>query len=184
MIKMNFKNKAIFWDRDGIINQITVKNGKSLSPRKFSKFKVYPFIHDLLSEIEKMGYINLIFTNQPDISRGLMEPEELNLMHNFLLNNYPISKIYSCPHSNEDNCLCRKPLPGMIFSGIKDFSLDTQKCYVVGDRITDIIAGSLGGIDNLYLLKKSYSLGCYDYVKLPKYHDISDVRELITILGK
>ena len=63
----------------------------------------------MLSEIEKMGYINLIFTNQPDISRGLMEPEELNLMHNFLLNNYPISKIYSCPHSNEDNCLCQNP---------------------------------------------------------------------------
>ena len=176
--------KAIFWDRDGIINQITIKGGKSMSPRKFSDFKVFPFIHDLLSEIKKLGYLNLIFTNQPDISRGLMEAEELNLMHNFLLNNYPISKIYFCPHSNEDNCSCRKPLPGMIYSGIKDFSLDTQNCYVVGDRITDIIAGNSGGINNLYLLKKSYSFNCYINKNLPIYNVISDVRELITILRK
>ena len=177
-------SKAIFWDRDGIINQINVKNGKSLSPRKFSNFKVFPFVHDLLTEIKKLGYLNLIFTNQPDISRGLMKPEELNFMHKFLLDNYPISKIYFCPHSNEDNCLCRKPLPGMIFSGIKDFSLDTQKCFVVGDRITDIIAGDSGGIKNLYLLKKSYSLTCYGYNKLLNYQVISDIRELLTILRK
>ena len=177
-------SKAIFWDRDGIINQINVKNGKSLSPRKFSNFKVFPFVYELLTEIKKLGYLNLIFTNQPDISRGLMELEELNLMHNFLLDNYPISKIYVCPHSNEDNCLCRKPLPGMIYSGIKDFSLDTQKCFVVGDRISDIIAGDAGGIKNLYLLKKSYSLTSYAYNQELSYNLISDIRELLTILRK
>ena len=133
--------KAIFWDRDGIINQITIKGGKSMSPRKFSDFKVFPFINDLLSEINKLGYLNLIFTNQHDISRGLMEAEELNLMHNLLLNNYPISKIYFCPHSNEDNCSCRKPKIALFEKANKKYNIDKTKSYMIGDRYSDIRAG-------------------------------------------
>ena len=108
------QNKAIFWDLDGIINKINVKNGKSLSPRKFHDFKVFPFIKNLLSETKSLGYLNIIFTNQPDISRLLMDPKELELMHEFLENNFEITKIYSCPHSDEDYCDCRKPSPGFF----------------------------------------------------------------------
>ena len=67
------ENKAIFWDRDGIINEIEVKDGKSLSPRKFKDFKVFPFVKEVLSMTKKLGYMNFIFTNQPDISRALMD---------------------------------------------------------------------------------------------------------------
>jgi len=77
---MDLQNKAIFWDRDGIINSIEVNKGKSLSPRKFSDFKVFPFVKELLIETKKLGYLNIIFTNQPDISRLLMPKKELNLM--------------------------------------------------------------------------------------------------------
>lgn len=181
---MVIKNKAIFWDRDGIINQIEVKNGKSLSPRNFSDFKVFPFIKDLLKSFQKKGYLNLIFTNQPDISRLLMDQKELELMHEFLMNNYPISKIYYCPHSEEDKCFCRKPLPGMILNGIKDFSLEVNECLIVGDRITDIISGHLAGIKKLYLLKRSYSLSCYSDRDLPKYSTISDLKEILSIFGE
>ena len=153
-------NRAVFWDRDGIINQIEVKEGKSLSPRKFSDFKVFSFIKDLLIEVKSLGFLNIIFTNQPDISRSLMDPKELQLMHEFLENNYPIEKIYCCPHSNEDNCNCRKPLPGMLISAIKDFCLNNEQCYVIGDRINDVISGDLASIKNLYLLEKSYSYNC------------------------
>ena len=160
---MDLQNKAIFWDRDGIINEIEVDNGKSLSPRK-------------------LGYLNIIFTNQPDISRLLMAKKDLDLMNQFLLNNYPIEKIYFCPHSNEDNCDCRKPLPGMVNQGIKEFSLDPSKCFVIGDRITDIISGNLAGIKNLFLLKKCYSLNCYSGNCIPDYKNISDIREIPSIL--
>ena len=69
--------KAIFWDRDGIINKIEVKDGKSLSPRKFEDFKIYPFIEGIFQECRNKDYLNIIFTNQPDISRNLMDPKEL-----------------------------------------------------------------------------------------------------------
>ena len=179
---MAYKNKAIFWDRDGIINEIEVKEGKSLSPRRFKDFKVFPFIKDLLEETYKLGYLNLIFTNQPDISRLLMDKNELNKMHKFLMKNFTINKIYFCPHSDEDNCKCRKPLPGMILKGMKDFSLDLNKSIVIGDRITDIISGQLAGIKNLFLLKKNYSLNCYSVKDFPKYKTISDLREVPFIL--
>ena len=178
---MNYR-KAVFWDRDGIINQIEVKEGKSLSPRRFSDFKVFSFIKDLLIEVKSLGFLNIIFTNQPDISRSLMDPKELELMHDFLENNYQIAKIYCCPHSNEDNCNCRKPLPGMLISAIEDFSLNHKQCYVVGDRITDIIAGDLASIKNLYLLEESYSYNCYNHKKLPDFKTISSVKEIPNII--
>ena len=178
-------NKAIFWDRDGIINKITVKKNKSFSPRTFSEFHVFPFIKDLFIETKSLGYLNIVFTNQPDISRLLMNPNELELMNNFLERNYEIKKIYFCPHSNEDKCLCRKPLPGMILSGIKDFNLDYEKCYVVGDRITDIIAGGLARVNNLYLLDKNYSYNCYyDEKKIPAFKVISSVKEIPDIIRR
>ena len=175
-------NKAVFWDRDGIINQIEVKEGKSLSPRKFSDFKVFSFIKNLIIEVKSLGFINIIFTNQPDISRLLMDPKELRLMHEFLENTYQIAKIYCCPHSNEDNCSCRKPLPGMLISAIKDFSLNHKKCYVIGDRINDIIAGDLANIKNLYLLEKSYSYNGCSKKQLPYFKTISSVKEIPNII--
>ena len=175
-------NRAVFWDRDGIINQIEVKEGKSLSPRKFSDFKVFSFIKDLLIEVKSLGFINIIFTNQPDISRLLMDPKELQLMHDFLENNYQIAKIYCCPHSNEDNCKCRKPLPGMLISAIKDFCLNREKCYVIGDRINDVIAGDLANIKNLYLLEKSYSYNGSVKKELPDFKVISSVEEIPNII--
>ena len=103
-------------------------------------------------------------------------------MHEFLMHNFNINIIYFCPHSNEDNCNCRKPLPGMILKCIKDFSLDLNKSIVIGDRITDIISGQLAGIKNLYLLKKDYSLNCYSEKDFPKYKTISDLRDIPNIL--
>ncbi len=178
---MNYK-RAVFWDRDGIINQIEVKGGKSLSPRKFSDFKVFSYIKKLLIEVKSLGFLNIIFTNQPDISRLLMDPKELRLMHEFLRNNYQIAKIYCCPHSDEDNCNCRKPLPGMLISAIKDFSLNREQCYVIGDRINDIIAGDLASIKNLYLLKKSYSYNGCTKKQLPDFKTISSVKEIPEII--
>lgn len=172
------KRKAVFWDRDGIINQIKVENGVSLSPRKFKDFKVFPFIKDLLFDIKDLGYINIIFTNQPDISRLLMDKKELGLMNEFLLNNFPIEKIYCCPHSDEDNCHCRKPLPGMVKAGIKEFSLNKIESVVIGDRITDLIAGYKAGIKNLFLYERSYSLNCYSKLTNIKYTSISDLKDL------
>ena len=87
------ENKAIFWDRDGIINEIEVKDGKSLSPRKFKDFKVFPFVKEVLSKTKKIGYLNFIFTNQPDISRALMDKKELNFMHDLLMKNYQFKNI-------------------------------------------------------------------------------------------
>ena len=180
---MSFK-KAVFWDRDGIINNIKVKNGKSLSPRKFSEFKVFPFIKKLFIEIQNLGFLNIVFTNQPDISRSLMDPRELDLMHDYLMKNFEIAKIYYCPHSNEDKCLCRKPLPGMLNIALEEFSLNKEECLVVGDRITDIISGSRASIHNLYLLKRSYSYKCYNGENIPKHKTVSSIQQIPEIIRK
>ena len=171
--------KAIFWDRDGIINKIEVKDGKSLSPRKFEDFKIYPFIEGIFQECRNKDYLNIIFTNQPDISRNLMDPKELELMHAFLKKKLPITDIYVCPHSDNDKCFCRKPLPGMIKLALKKHDLTPKNCIVVGDRITDVIAGFSAGIEKLFLLQKSYSYNKYSRDNLPTYKIILDLNQFI-----
>lgn len=174
--------KAIFWDRDGVINEIRVKNGVSLSPRKFSDFKIYPFIESIFDEFVKMGFLNIVFTNQPDISRKLMDLSELELMHEFLLNKVSINDIYVCPHSDKDKCNCRKPLPGMINLALEKHELIPEKCFVVGDRITDIVSGFKAGIKNLFLLERNYSFNRYPNKDLPNYESISELAQMLEII--
>ena len=172
------KSKAIFWDRDGVLNNVEVKNGKSYSPRKFANFQMFPYVKELIKECKHMDYLNIIFTNQPDISRSLMKQSELDLMNDFLLKNLLIDEIIYCPHSEEDHCLCRKPKPGMINYAFKKYNLDLRKSIVIGDRITDIISGYRAGVENLFLLKKDYSYNCYNDLDLPSYQIINDIRDL------
>ena len=175
--------KALLWDRDGVINSIEVKDGISLSPRKMENFKIFNHIKDLMLHFSQHGFLNIVITNQPDISRGLMEPSELEKMNDHLKSYLPIDKIYICPHSNKDNCNCRKPKPGMILSAFNDFNLDPLKCVVVGDRVTDIIAGYNAGIKSLFLLKRSYSFLRYSNYDLPNYKTISSLKELPILLS-
>ena len=176
--------KAIFWDRDGVINEIKVKNGVSLSPRRFSDFKIYPFIESIFDEFLRMGFLNIVFTNQPDISRKLMDLKELELMHEYLFKKVPISDIYVCPHSDHDKCSCRKPLPGMINSALEKYQLLPENCIVVGDRVTDIISGFRAGIENLFLLERSYSFNRYLKKDLPIFKRISDLTQMLEIIKK
>lgn len=145
--------KAVFFDKDGVLN---VDKGII---QNIDDFELYPFAGDVISYLRRLGFKIFIITNQPIIARGLKTERDINdSFRKFKLQlleqnkEAQIDYIYYCPHHpNADmekyrkNCDCRKPKPGMLKQAAKDYKIDLKKSYMVGDRLSDIIAGYLAG---------------------------------------
>ncbi|MDB4852912.1 HAD family hydrolase [Alphaproteobacteria bacterium] len=161
-------NKAVFLDRDGVINQAAIWGDKPYAPRRIEDFKILAGAEDAIVKIKALGYLVLVVTNQPDINNKLVNPVEVNAMHDRLAH-LPIEKIYVCPHSQNEGCLCRKPNPGMLFQARDEFNIDLSRSFMVGDRQGDMQASKSAGctsvfIDNNYGETKivNYDFICYD----------------------
>lgn len=144
-------NKAIFIDRDGVINQLVSRDGGKYSPRLVTDFQIFPSVPNAIKQIREAGYLVVVVTNQPDISRGLLKPHVLDEMHQLLRAICQVDAIYVCPHDNSDDCLCRKPLPGMLLQAATDLSIDLNNSWMIGDRATDMQAGNAVGLSNIFI---------------------------------
>ena len=143
--------KAVFFDRDGVLNIPSVLNGKPYAPRKFIDFKIYDGVKESLEKIKSAGFFIVVITNQPDIGNGLVDIKEINVMHEFLKKELPIDYIEICPHSQTSNCNCRKPKPGLIFSAVDKHKIDLSKSWLIGDRWSDIVAGVSSGLKTIFI---------------------------------
>jgi len=160
------KQKAIFWDRDGVLNHTLPQRDdgeKNVAPQKFEDFKLVKGVREVLQAVRLLGFLNIVVTNQPDITRSKMSWEELNRMNDFLKANIPtIEAIYVCPHDRTDNCNCRKPKPGLLLDAVKDFNLDLAKSFMVGDSQSDMDAGKSAGAKTI-LIKTHYNSKVVNY---------------------
>lgn len=138
-------NKALILDRDGVIN----RNFGHV--HKINNFIFRKGIFELVHYFQKRNFLIIVVTNQAGISKGLYSIHEFNLLNTWMINEFKsrgitIKHVYFCPHQDSDNCICRKPKPGMILNAIKDFSLDPTNCLFIGDKETDKIASISSGI--------------------------------------
>lgn len=173
------KNKAFFFDRDGILNQSIVKNQKPYSPNIPNELKLNREFLPFIKNLKKKKFIIIVVTNQPDIKRGKMTKYSLKTINTKIKNFFLIDEIYVCIHDINDKCSCRKPNPGMLKKASKKWDIDLKKSFLVGDRFKDIQAGNSVGcttifIDYNYNETKPKS---YDY----KYKNIS---KMIKEIGK
>jgi len=176
------KNKAIFLDRDGIINKVIIRDGKPCSPRKIEEFQLLPNIEECLKIFKEMGFLNIIFTSQPDISRGLLKIEDLKKMHKFIMETLPVDEIKLCPHDDKDNCNCRKPKPGLIIEAAKKWSIDLENSFVIGDTWKDIEAGKAAWCKTI-LIRRKYNKDFqkdYDF----EVNNLKETVEIIKNLNK
>jgi D-glycero-D-manno-heptose 1,7-bisphosphate phosphatase len=150
------KNKAIFIDRDGVINKVIMRDEKPSSPWNLREFEILSDVKECLELFKKMGFLNIVFTSQPDISRGNLKIEDLEKMHKIISETLPVDEIKFCPHDDKDNCSCRKPKPGLILEAVKKWSIDLKKSYVIGDSWKDIGAGKAAGCKTL-LIRRGYN---------------------------
>lgn len=149
----NIKKKAVFLDRDGVINEVIYRDGseKPSSPWNFEEFKLIPGIKKTLEELNHMGFHLFVISNQPDISRGFIKQGTTEKINQIISESFPISEIKVCPHDDQDNCNCRKPKPGMILDLCKKWNIDQIKSFIIGDNWKDMKAGKSAGLTCIIL---------------------------------
>ena len=136
------KNKAIFLDRDGVLNEVLIRDGKPYPPGTILELKLCKGVEKGLKILKSKGFLLIVVTNQPDVSRGktTKKVEEIN---DYLFNLLPLEEIKTCFHDNNDKCFCRKPNPGMIIESAKKFNIDLSKSYIIGDRKMTLTQGKM-----------------------------------------
>ena len=137
--------RAVFLDRDGVINRAFIRNGRSYSPASLEEFAILPGVPEAIRALRQARYRILVVTNQPDVGKGLQRVEVIEAMHQALRRLVLIDQILICYHTDADGCACRKPRPGMLLDAARAWRLDLSQCVMVGDRWRDIEAGKAAG---------------------------------------
>lgn len=138
-------NRAVFLDRDGVINQAIIRAGRPYPPAGVHETFVVADAPSSLARLKERGFLLLVVTNQPDVARQTLRPETLGEIHSFLSSQLPLDDFFVCLHDDSDNCDCRKPLPGMLLKAATKHRLDLTGSYLIGDRWRDIEAGAAAG---------------------------------------
>jgi D-glycero-D-manno-heptose 1,7-bisphosphate phosphatase len=143
--------RAIFLDRDGVINKVIFKDGRVLSPRSIAEFDLSDDIEEFLATSRQFGFVNIVITNQPDIARGLISWDAVEAMHQFIKKSLPVDDIFVCPHDDTDNCNCRKPKHGMLLEAAAKWNIDLASSFLIGDQLKDIDAGNEAGCTTILI---------------------------------
>lgn len=149
-------NKAVFLDRDGVINHSFVQDGKPYPPATLEEFYFYNDVEEALNLLKENGYLLVIVTNQPDVATGKQLRETVEKMHQIIKKNLPIDLIKVCYETDSPNCLCYKPKPGMLIEASKEMNIDLSQSYMIGDRWRDIGAGQNAGCKRSILIERGY----------------------------
>tara|TARA_B110000438_G_scaffold302276_1_gene359489 strand:- start:3184 stop:3687 length:504 start_codon:yes stop_codon:yes gene_type:complete len=160
------ENKAIFLDRDGVINKKRNDYVKSID-----ELEIFSDVGRGISILKKMGFLIIVITNQSIINRKIITVNELEKIHTTIQNNLKknscsIDSFYFCPHTPDENCDCRKPKSGLLLQAIDDFSINSSESWMIGDCLTDIQAGKTAGCKTILLKKNMSFSNIVDMIKL------------------
>jgi D-glycero-D-manno-heptose 1,7-bisphosphate phosphatase len=144
-------NRAVFLDRDGVINRSVIRDGKSYPPPTLAEMEFFPGVDRALKLLDTAGFLRIVVTNQPDVATGVQRQEVVESMHQHIRATLAVDDIKVCYHVNEHQCACRKPKPGMLLDAAQDWNIDLQRSYMVGDRWRDIDAGANAGCKTIWL---------------------------------
>lgn len=169
---------AVFLDRDGCV---TVEKGYV---GRAEDMEIYPFAKRCVERLHRLGYLVIVITNQSGVGRGFFTEKELIRMNDMLRDKTGVDAVYYCPHwynpgstsarYNVD-CGCRKPRTGMIDAARKDFDIDMDNSFFVGDRASDLLTGKNAGIKAI-LVRTGYGAGELEEAVVPDgiYDDLDD----------
>jgi D-glycero-D-manno-heptose 1,7-bisphosphate phosphatase len=143
--------RAVFLDRDGVINRSVVKDGKPRAPESVDDLEILEGVRESLESLRNAGFLNIVVTNQPDVAAGKLELETVEAMHRRLRNELVLDDIKVCYHGDADGCECRKPKPGMLLQAAREFGIDLKRSFMVGDRWRDVAAGNAAGCVSFFI---------------------------------
>jgi D-glycero-D-manno-heptose 1,7-bisphosphate phosphatase len=146
----------VFLDRDGVLVETHVRDGAAYAVTTLAEFRVEPGAAEQVARLRAAGLLCIVFTNQPEVARGIIAPAVLDAMHDLLRAAMPLDDVYVCPHDEGDGCACRKPRPGMLEAAAARWDVSLPHSFVIGDRWRDIDAGKAAGCYTV-LLERPYS---------------------------
>lgn len=145
------KRRAVFLDRDGVINEVILQDGVPNSPRRRDDFRILPGVKEAMAILRASGFCIIVVTNQPDVRRQLVSSDELERMHAVLKESVPVDDIFVCPHDDCDKCSCRKPKAGLFLQAAERWNIDLPRSYMLGDMSRDIEAGRNAGVTTVVI---------------------------------
>ena len=161
--------KALFLDRDGVIN--VEKNYLY----KQNDFEFVDGVFELCKHYQNLGYLIIIVTNQSGIAREYYSQEDFLKLTKWMISEFKkhditISKVYFCPHHPDisGECNCRKPKPGMILEAVKEFDIDLVQSILIGDKERDIESALNAGIEKTYLFDSNNEINTSKATKIIK----------------
>jgi D-glycero-D-manno-heptose 1,7-bisphosphate phosphatase len=175
------RRRAIFLDRDGVINANRPDHVKS-----WDEFAFLPGAFDALRRIAASDFAILVTTNQAAIARGLTTDAAVREIHRRMSTEVAraggrIDAVYYCPHLPDENCDCRKPQPGLYARGAREWDVELARSYVVGDAMADIVAAqAIGAVPILVLTGRGREQ--YEVLKannLSEFHVAADLMEAV-----
>jgi D-sedoheptulose 7-phosphate isomerase len=137
--------RAVFLDRDGVLNRAQVRDGKPYPPVRLEELEVPPDVPEALRALRERGFELVVVTNQPDVARGTLSRQAVKVINGALAARLPLDDILVCYHTDEDGCACRKPKPGLLLEAARRHHIDLAASFMVGDRWRDVEAGRTAG---------------------------------------
>ena len=143
--------RAVFLDRDGVINRAVMRDGKPYPPTNLSEMEILPGVQGAMALLHEAGFLLIVVTNQPDVARGTTSKAVVEEINHNLASRLPIDEFRTCYHDNGDGCDCRKPLPGALLAAAKQHNIDLSNSYMIGDRWRDTEAGQQAGCQTIFI---------------------------------
>jgi D-glycero-D-manno-heptose 1,7-bisphosphate phosphatase len=143
--------RAVFLDRDGVINRPILRDGKPYPPPSLADLRVLPGVREACQKLREAGFVLILVTNQPDIARGTRSAREVNEINSRLQRYLQFDDVRVCPHDDSERCQCRKPKPGLLLEAARTWNIDLASSFMVGDRWRDVQAGHTAGCQSIFV---------------------------------
>lgn len=143
----------MFLDRDGVINRALEHAGRPYPPTSLAAFEILPEVPGALARLKAAGFLLVVATNQPDVGRGTLKQEVVEVIHAHLRERLPVDRVEVCFHPGKgvSDCDCRKPKPGMLRRAAAELSIDLAQSWMVGDRWRDVDCGRSAGCRTIFI---------------------------------
>ena len=144
--------RAVFLDRDGVINRAVVRAGKPYPPATVAEFELLPGVVEACAELKAAGFLLVVATNQPDVGRGTQRREDVEAMHAKMCAALPLDRVEVCYDPGQgQRSEFRKPAPGMLLLAARELGIDLPRSFMVGDRWRDIDCGAAAGCRTVFI---------------------------------
>jgi D-glycero-D-manno-heptose 1,7-bisphosphate phosphatase len=143
--------RAVFVDRDGVLNTAVVKQGRPHPPASAAELTFLPGVRERLAELKRLDMRVVCVTNQPDVARQTVTRDAVDEINARVRAEMPLDDLLVCCHDDKDQCGCRKPRPGLLLQAAARLDIDLRRSYMIGDRWKDVACGAAAGCTTVFV---------------------------------